>query len=522
MRLQPRPRRGVRKRRSRSLAAGAAAAGLAIATLATPGVLSAAAGPFAPAHIVRIAGPDRYATSVAISKATWQAGAAKAVVLARGDTFPDALAGGPLAAMKDAPLLLTRPAGLLSTIKAEIQRVLPAGETVYLLGGTSAISPQIQSQLQSLGYLTKRLGGATRYATAALIAREIKPTTRNIWLATGRNFPDALAAGAAAAHFTVEQGFQPHVLLLTNDATLPAETAGYIADSRPGFTDMIINTAGSRADQAAKNAYGGDDFFDIRSNVGADRYETSTKIVKQYYPTGPGGDVGLATGENFADALGAAAMLARQPFEPLLLTKPTALPAVVADYLEQIDPGPWTLHVFGGASAVSGSVATAAANRMGDFPDLPDRSLPTNGQPVTLTFAADQEGALTFTAPESGHPRLTFTNSTLGACRLSMRVFQPSGDVLAGDECVGTGSKYILDGLTAGDITWIFLDPYGSATGSVTVTLEIVQDLPDQPITPDGPPVTLQFEPGQNGALTRWPAPSCDCVWWIGLSTRAT
>src|SRR4249920_1788125 len=56
--------------------------------------------------VVRLAGLDRYGTSVAISKATWADQSAGAVVLARGDTFPDALTGAPLAAQNQGPLLI--------------------------------------------------------------------------------------------------------------------------------------------------------------------------------------------------------------------------------------------------------------------------------------------------------------------------------------------------------------------------------------------------------------------------------
>ena len=57
----------------------------------------------------RIAGADRYATAVALAVST--SGADEPVaVLASGESFADAVAGGPAAARRDAPLLLVRSA----------------------------------------------------------------------------------------------------------------------------------------------------------------------------------------------------------------------------------------------------------------------------------------------------------------------------------------------------------------------------------------------------------------------------
>ena len=94
---------------------------------------------------------------------------ADTVVLARADAYPDALAGAPLAARLDAPVLLTGrdrvPASVLEQIDA-------LGATqVYLLGGPQAISTGVATQLAAAG-ITKivRIGGVDRYDTARLIA----------------------------------------------------------------------------------------------------------------------------------------------------------------------------------------------------------------------------------------------------------------------------------------------------------------------------------------------------------------
>ena len=91
----------------------------------------------------RISGSDRYATAAAISQADFPTGDASAVVLARGDDYPDALVGAPLAAAKNAPLLLTTGPTMPTVTQTELHRVLAAGGTVYVLGGTSAVPASV-------------------------------------------------------------------------------------------------------------------------------------------------------------------------------------------------------------------------------------------------------------------------------------------------------------------------------------------------------------------------------------------
>lgn len=89
----------------------------------------------------RIAGDDRYATSAAISAASWAPGEAARVYLANGWTAADALAAGPSV---DGPILLV-PTGstLPDSVTAELARLAPT-TAVVALGGTGSVS---QSQL---------------------------------------------------------------------------------------------------------------------------------------------------------------------------------------------------------------------------------------------------------------------------------------------------------------------------------------------------------------------------------------
>src|SRR5450432_4692281 len=146
-----------------------------------------------PASVHRISGDTRLATAIAASQDQFAtSGSAKAVVLTRADTYPDALAGVPLPARVGAPLLLTASSSLDPTVRAEIVRLLPAGATVYILGGTAAVSPAVQTTITGLGFTVQRIAGADRFATAVAVAVALgQPTT--VFEATGLNFPDAVA-----------------------------------------------------------------------------------------------------------------------------------------------------------------------------------------------------------------------------------------------------------------------------------------------------------------------------------------
>src|SRR5690606_1334180 len=122
----------------------------------------------------------------------------QSVVLARSDHFADALAGVPLAASVDGPILLTPSATLDSQVEEAIKNLNP--EKIYLLGGEGALSLDVAARLTELGWSGERLyrvEGQNRYDTAAKIATmvaqlENKGTLDAVAIATGGNFPDAL------------------------------------------------------------------------------------------------------------------------------------------------------------------------------------------------------------------------------------------------------------------------------------------------------------------------------------------
>ena len=279
--------------------------------------------------VTRLAGADRILTAVAVSQNAFPtAGSAQAVVLARSETFPDALAGAPLAAKKGGPLLLSPVSTLDANTRTEIKRVLGAGKTVYLLG--QAFSASVASALQSDGYAVTVFGGATRFETAVIIADQGLGNPSNIFLATGVNFPDALAGGPAAISVN-------GAVLLTADAVMHNATKNYLAQ-RTNTTRYALGGQAASADPSAI------------SIAGVNRYETAVAVAQRFF-TSPAA-VGLASGTGFADALPAGPHLGKLG-GPLLLTDGENLTPGTTSYLQGKKSSVGPAFVYGGTLRVS-------------------------------------------------------------------------------------------------------------------------------------------------------------------------
>jgi hypothetical protein len=299
----------------------------------------------------RLYGSDAVGTAIAISEAEFPApGSAKAVVLARSDFFSDALAGGPLAAKLGGPLLITpgasKGADLDRRVLSEIERVLPAGGTVFVLGGTLALGGNIDGSLAAAGYGAMRIFGQDEFGTAVAVAQVLgNPST--IFEATGLTFYDALSAVPAA----VEKG---GAILLTNGNRQAPETAAYLAQ-HPGDTLYAVGgrLAAFGADPSAIPIYG------------ATLYDTSAVVASTFFAGAT--MYGAATATNFPDALGGGVYMATGGrLGPLLLVDPGSLTlwGSISSYLGTLavtTPG----TAFGGPLAVPSPVLAALQAAVG-------------------------------------------------------------------------------------------------------------------------------------------------------------
>lgn len=143
--------------------------------------------------VSRLAGKDRYETSLKVAKAMDTADKA---VIASGEDFPDVLSIAPIAARKGMPILLTPS----NSLAKEHQDFL--GQSVlktYVLGDSSVISDSVVNQLPS----PQRLSGINRYDANIEIIKAFDQDLdlSTCYVATGKDYPDALS-GAALASLT--------------------------------------------------------------------------------------------------------------------------------------------------------------------------------------------------------------------------------------------------------------------------------------------------------------------------------
>ncbi len=306
--------------------------------------------------VVRLAGANRFGTAVSVSKSLWADGAAQSVTLSRSDNFADALGGSALAAAKQGPLLMTPPTVFNVDTKAEIIRVLGpgTGKMVYILGDVGAVSASTEAQIKSLGYNVTRLGGANRYSTSVKIAEAITPDPDYVLAATGKNFPDALAAGAAAGSYNMPGSNRSAVVVLTNDGVLPADTKAYVdAALADSSAPTEIFGIGGQAVQAMSSVPA---YQSVLMELNGDsRYETALYVGQVFFA---GSRVaGVAVGTNWPDALAGGAMMATLN-GPLLLTPGNNLNIETAWHLDVSSGSIDTGYVFGDVGVVSNTVAT--------------------------------------------------------------------------------------------------------------------------------------------------------------------
>jgi len=296
--------------------------------------------------VAQLAGDDRHETAERISREDFpNDGDAGAVLLARSDSFADALAASSVAVFEDAPVLLTTSTQLPASVLDEISRALGATGTVYLLGGEAAISPQVETALEALGYTVVRIAGDDRIATSLALAQFLVDAgveVDEVVLASAANFPDALAAAAYAG------GAEAPVLL-----TGPDGLDQRVAEFLTALGDVEVHVAGGPAAVSDKVladlvALG----LEVERLSGDDRYETAVELAEALY-VGPT-KVVLATGADFPDALAGAAMASRDG-APVLLVGDT-LPDSVREYLQDNAATITEVYVLGGDAAVPHAV----------------------------------------------------------------------------------------------------------------------------------------------------------------------
>jgi len=280
----------------------------------------------------RISGSDRIRTALEIAREAFPTGT-DTVILTREDSYPDALAGVPLAYRYHAPILLTDPNSLPVEVNQLIKDLAP--KKIIILGGTKAVASSVETALQNIAYVT-RIAGDNRYATAAAIAGILGTKGRAV-VVNGANFPDAIAMASSAA-----QTGTP--ILLTPAGNLNESAADTLRKLSVVSTEVI---GGSGVISPAVYSQ----LPDPARLSGNDRYATSAAVVEANKPQGE--ILYVATGLNFPDAL-TGGILAAVNSSAILLLSPQGLTDAQTRVLQTISGK--KVVALGGQGAVSDQV----------------------------------------------------------------------------------------------------------------------------------------------------------------------
>jgi putative cell wall-binding protein len=148
------------------------------------------------------------------------------VYLATGGGFADALAASAAAGSIAAPVLLVRPQAT-ALDAATIALIKKLGATrIIIAGGRGVVSTAVESSAEGIAGVTEviRLAGTNRYATAAALNAFAFGSAESAYIVSGLDFPDALAAAAAA-------GAKRAPLHLSNGICTPTPSLQHLVDT---------------------------------------------------------------------------------------------------------------------------------------------------------------------------------------------------------------------------------------------------------------------------------------------------
>lgn len=319
------------------------------------------------ADLGRINGLGRVDTAIRVSGCLFPEGA-DVVVLGRADLYADSLSGGPLASVRNGPILYTPTDSLDPATAAEIERLDP--QAVILLGGVAALTPAVERAAGEFAP-TERYGGFDRFDTATRIADALVTAgaARNgvAFITDGgggpaetRGWPDAISAAPLA-------GFRGDPILLVSNTDIPAITDAQLDDM--GITETLI-IGGTAAVGPGVETSLRDGGHGPERLGGANRFDTSAMVYDRSVADGldPGVLI-LATGLGWPDPLSAGPTASRLGISFLLvdgadLDASSESRAVIERQADVID----VVRFIGGPATISRDVEVQVAGILGAQP----------------------------------------------------------------------------------------------------------------------------------------------------------
>ena len=192
--------------------------------------------------VQRIWGRDRYVTSSELAYEIERlTGKVNKAIIASGENFPDALATAPLGSKQIAPILLVTRNQMDKKVSKALKDLNI--NKVYVAGGQNSVSKKLEAKLPQV---IRRFSGQDRYETAILVASYTYPESKEVFVASGETFPDALVIGPVCARRKAP--------ILLSKSTPVKVTDDYIEKSKIEYLYIIGGTNTIYADTAHKYA----------------------------------------------------------------------------------------------------------------------------------------------------------------------------------------------------------------------------------------------------------------------------
>lgn len=276
-------------------------------------------------ELKRISGDNRYDTSRQIRDLTQ---GVETIVIVNGQKFADAIMASVVSHKENAPVVL------VSDLSTTREVLTSSVEKAFIVGGTAVVKSSLEKELEDKGIKVTRIYGKDRYDTSEAVNDYYN--IKNVILASGENFPDALSAVNLVK--TRNLGLK---LIRNHDIPNPIYHYQYTVGG------VIKNPRG-----------------EVLS--GRNRYDTNKATIFNRDYNNPI----IATGNEFADALSASYLVGKD--SPILLVG-SVIDSKYDSFLSPASSG----YVIGGEKAVSEVVKRNIEEKMRNPNEIPHSQKPT-------------------------------------------------------------------------------------------------------------------------------------------------
>ena len=324
--------------------------------------------------IKRVSGRNRYETATLVAdnlKLSLGIDKFDTVIVASGETYADALSGSYLAKVKEAPILLTNRYNE-GIVKEYIKANLKPGGKIYLLGGTGAVSQNLENSLK-FTYGVERLGGSDRFETNINILDAAGIENEELLICSAWDFADSLSSSAVG---------KP-ILLVDTHLNNAQKT---IIKKAPSDICYLIGGKGAvRPDAENEIKAAGKKVIRI---AGENRYQTSVEVAKTFFGK-DNAAIMVAYGDDFPDGL-VGGPLGASIGMPLILTNERNTSSA-AEYAKSANTE--RIVVLGGSDLISDEAVDAVMpDNGGENPDPGETVIEKSIEAVAASLGLTYEG----------------------------------------------------------------------------------------------------------------------------------